>query len=226
MVISDTVVIETVGADYSEMVSRRIYSMMLYPGLTLEETVSFQTFRNYFDFTAKMEDELDEIAEGDVEWKKVLNDFYGRFRQQLEKAESGEDGGMRANTPTETDIPCPSCGRNMQIRVASTGVFLGCSGYSLPPKERCKTTINLVSRNISTRYKQASSWSRFSGRWHKTSLPIIDTIVSRWTTHIGDVVSGVAIGICGILCQRHGLILTQFGHSVAIVVVLCLNPII
>jgi hypothetical protein len=34
-------------------VSRRIYSMMLYPGLTLEELVSFQTFRNYFDFTAK-----------------------------------------------------------------------------------------------------------------------------------------------------------------------------
>merc|ERR1719163_453726 len=49
----DRVVIETVGADYSEMVSRRIYSMMLYPGLTLEETVSFQTFRNYYDFTAK-----------------------------------------------------------------------------------------------------------------------------------------------------------------------------
>jgi hypothetical protein len=49
----DRVVIETVGADYSEMVSRRIYSMMLYPGLTLEEKVSFQTFRNYYDFTAK-----------------------------------------------------------------------------------------------------------------------------------------------------------------------------
>ncbi len=77
--------------------------------------------------------------------KKVLNDFYAKFRNQLESAEK-TDGGMRANTPTETDIPCPSCGRNMQIRVASTGgVFLGCSGYSLPPKERCKTTINLVS---------------------------------------------------------------------------------
>ncbi len=32
----------------------------------------------------------------------------------------------------------------MQIRTASTGVFLGCSGYSLPPKERCKATVNLV----------------------------------------------------------------------------------
>jgi DNA topoisomerase-1 len=51
---------------------------------------------------------------------------------------------MRENAPTETDIACPTCGRNMQIRTASTGVFLGCSGYALPPKERCKTTINLV----------------------------------------------------------------------------------
>ncbi|WP_197473054.1 topoisomerase DNA-binding C4 zinc finger domain-containing protein, partial [Oleiphilus sp. HI0123] len=48
------------------------------------------------------------------------------------------------NDPTETDIPCPSCGRHMQVRTGSTGVFLGCSGYSLPPKERCKSTINLV----------------------------------------------------------------------------------
>jgi DNA topoisomerase-1 len=52
---------------------------------------------------------------------------------------------MRANDPTETDINCPSCGRKMQIRTGSTGVFLGCSGYALPPKERCKTTINLIS---------------------------------------------------------------------------------
>jgi DNA topoisomerase-1 len=104
---------------------------------------SFPNLMDY-DFTARLEDELDEIAEGEVQWKKVLNDFYAKFRNQLESAEK-PDGGMRANTPTETDIPCPSCGRNMQIRVASTGVFLGCSGYSLPPKERCKTTINLVS---------------------------------------------------------------------------------
>jgi len=43
-----------------------------------------------------------------------------------------------------TDIPCGDCGRPMQIRTASTGVFLGCSGYALPPKERCKNTINLT----------------------------------------------------------------------------------
>ena len=40
------------GGNYSEMVSRRIYSMMLYPGLTLEEKVSYQTFRNYYNYIA------------------------------------------------------------------------------------------------------------------------------------------------------------------------------
>ncbi|WP_197473569.1 topoisomerase DNA-binding C4 zinc finger domain-containing protein, partial [Oleiphilus sp. HI0066] len=77
------------------------------------------------------------------DWKSVLNQFYGNFTVQLDKAEAANDG-MRSNDPVETGIPCGNCGRNMQIRTASTGVFLGCSGYSLPPKERCKNTMNLV----------------------------------------------------------------------------------
>lgn len=43
-----------------------------------------------------------------------------------------------------TSIECPTCSRHMGIRTATTGVFLGCSGYALPPKERCKQTINLI----------------------------------------------------------------------------------
>ncbi|MDK8465325.1 type I DNA topoisomerase [Marinobacter sp. SS13-12] len=129
---------------YVRLQNRRFYAEKMGEIVTERLSESFPNLMD-FDFTARMEDELDEIAGGEVDWKKVLNDFYARFRQQLETAEGGEDGGMRANTPTETDIPCPTCSRPMQIRVASTGVFLGCSGYSLPPKERCKTTINLVS---------------------------------------------------------------------------------
>ncbi|MFL1452952.1 type I DNA topoisomerase [Marinobacter sp. GN3S48] len=129
---------------YVRLQNRRFYAEKMGEIVTERLSESFPNLMD-FDFTAKMEDELDDIAEGEVDWKKVLNDFYGRFRKQLETAEGSEEGGMRANTPTETDIPCPTCSRPMQIRVASTGVFLGCSGYSLPPKERCKTTINLVS---------------------------------------------------------------------------------
>lgn len=129
---------------YVRLQNRRFYAEKMGDVVTGRLTESFPNLMDY-DFTARMEGELDEIAEGHVAWKKVLNDFYGRFRQQLESAEKEGEGGMRVNTPTETDIDCPSCGRKMQIRVASTGVFLGCSGYALPPKERCKTTINLVS---------------------------------------------------------------------------------
>ena len=89
-----------------------------------------------------MEEQLDHIAEGDANWTDVLDNFYTGFQQKLDAAE-GEQG-MRPNDPVNTDIPCPACGRNMQIRTGTTGVFLGCSGYSLPPKERCTQTLNLI----------------------------------------------------------------------------------
>ena len=129
---------------YVRLQNRRFYSEKMGDVVTDRLSESFANLMDY-DFTARLEEELDEIAEGEIDWKKVLNEFYGNFQQQLETAGGDSEGGMRGNTPTETDIPCPTCERPMQIRVASTGVFLGCSGYALPPKERCKTTINLVS---------------------------------------------------------------------------------
>jgi DNA topoisomerase-1 len=96
-----------------------------------------------FGFTAQLERELDQIAEGEVDWREVLNTFYGDFSGKLSRAQA-EKGGMRPNSPTNTDIPCTLCGRPMQIRTGGTGVFLGCSGYALPPKERCTQTLNLI----------------------------------------------------------------------------------
>jgi DNA topoisomerase-1 len=99
-----------------------------------------------YDFTANMEQQLDAIAEGKASWKGVLDEFYVDFEKKLHVAEkSPEEGGMRLNQAIPTDIECPKCGRPMNVRTASTGVFLGCSGYSLPPKERCTGTMNLTS---------------------------------------------------------------------------------
>ena len=83
------------------------------------------------------------VADGELDWKDVLNRFYSDFSAKMEQAQS-QEGGMRPNAPSETDIPCPKCGRRMMMRTGGTGVFLGCSGYSLPPKERCKGTLNLL----------------------------------------------------------------------------------
>ncbi|OED42604.1 DNA topoisomerase I [Endozoicomonas sp. (ex Bugula neritina AB1)] len=127
---------------YVSVKSRRFYAEKMGDIVTDRLNESFNELMNY-SFTAKMEENLDVIAEGNQNWKQVLNDFYSEFKEQLESAEQ-ETGGMRANEPSITDIDCPDCGRPMMIRTASTGVFLGCSGYGLPPKERCKTTINLV----------------------------------------------------------------------------------
>ncbi|WP_070886861.1 type I DNA topoisomerase [Pseudomonas sp. D1-3] len=127
---------------YVALHNRRFYSEKMGDIVTERLSESFADLMDY-GFTAGMEENLDDVAQGEREWKHLLDEFYGDFKKKLEVAADG-DHGMRANTPTLTDIPCRECGRPMMIRTASTGVFLGCSGYALPPKERCKATINLV----------------------------------------------------------------------------------
>ena len=129
---------------YVHVENRRFYAEKMGEIVTDRLEDNFRELMNY-DFTARMEDGLDQVANNQAEWKGVLDDFFAQFSQQLEIAEKDpEEGGMRPNQMVMTSIECPTCGRPMGIRTATTGVFLGCSGYALPPKERCKTTINLV----------------------------------------------------------------------------------
>jgi len=127
---------------YVRLEGRRFHAEKIGDIVTERLVESFSNLLDY-GFTASMEEALDEVAEGRLGWKELLDQFYQDFQARLEAARASE-GGMRANVPTDTDIACPQCGRPMQIRTASTGVFLGCSGYALPPAERCKSTINLV----------------------------------------------------------------------------------
>ena len=128
---------------YVKLENRRFYALKMGDIVTDRLKENFTDLMDY-DFTANMENSLDDVAQGKQNWITVLDDFYAKFSEQLSTAQA-EEGGMRANDPTETDIKCPLCGRNMQIRTGATGVFLGCSGYNLPPKERCKSTLNLTS---------------------------------------------------------------------------------
>jgi DNA topoisomerase-1 len=126
---------------YARVENRRFYAEKMGDIVTERLVENFEDLLDY-GFTAQMEQSLDAVAVGDADWKSVLDEFYAEFRSKLEEAEG--EPGMRRNEPTDTDIACPECGRHMQIRTASTGVFLGCSGYALPPKERCKSTLNLT----------------------------------------------------------------------------------
>ena len=128
---------------YAHVDKRRFYADKMGDIVTDRLVESFDELMGY-SFTANMEGLLDKVADGDIRWHSLLDNFYRDFSQTLHKAQD-EEAGMRENAPTETDIACTTCERPMQIRTGTTGVFLGCSGYALPPKERCKSTMNLVS---------------------------------------------------------------------------------
>ncbi|PKF63841.1 type I DNA topoisomerase [Psychromonas sp. psych-6C06] len=130
---------------YVKVDKRRFYAVKMGEIVSDRLSENFVDLMSY-DFTAEMEANLDAIAEGKADWIEELDRFYKDLTSLLEKAELPEDeGGMRLNEPVAIkEVRCPTCEREMGIRTASTGVFLGCSGYALPPKERCKTTINLV----------------------------------------------------------------------------------
>jgi len=77
-------------------------------------------------FTATMEQDLDKIADGELERDKLLRDFYATFKKDL-TAFGGKDAGKKA---VETDIMCPQCGKHkLAIRFSKAGEFLGCTGY-------------------------------------------------------------------------------------------------
>jgi len=85
-------------------------------------------------FTAQMEEELDQIEEGDENWVEVLRDFYEPFEEQLEAVGEIKDK-IKAETQEETDEVCENCGRPMVIKWGRNGRFLACTGYP-----ECKTT--------------------------------------------------------------------------------------
>lgn len=124
---------------YVRLDKRRFYAEKMGEIVTDRLVESFADLLD-FSFTARMEERLDNIANGEKDWISELDHFYSGFSDELQSAESN----MRENAPTMTDVPCPTCDRPMTVRTGATGVFLGCSGYGLPPKERCKGTLNLT----------------------------------------------------------------------------------
>ncbi|WP_028693758.1 type I DNA topoisomerase [Pseudomonas cremoricolorata] len=161
---------------YVTLHNRRFYSEKMGDIVTERLSESFSNLMDY-GFTAGMEENLDDVAHGERDWKNVLDEFYGDFSQKLLTAEASENG-MRANQPTLTNIACKECGRPMMIRTASTGVFLGCSGYSLPPKERCKATVNLVPGDEIAADDEGESESRVLRAKHR--CPICATAMDAY----------------------------------------------
>lgn len=88
-------------------------------------------------FTAKMEENLDKVADGELGWVKLLTDFSGDFNTTLAKA--SEHMKTIKSSGVETNVPCPKCGKNLTVKFGKSGEFLACSGYP-----DCKFTSNFI----------------------------------------------------------------------------------
>jgi DNA topoisomerase-1 len=96
-------------------------------------------FPNIFDvaFTSRMENQLDKVEEGEVEWRKLLAEFYPGFLERLEAGEASSDEIIKEILAAEGEV-CDKCGRPMIVRWNRFGRFLGCSGYP-----ECRSTRSL-----------------------------------------------------------------------------------
>ena len=114
--------------EYVNKVDKRLMPTALgevVTGLMLER------FQDIIDveFTANMENRLDDVEAGKCYWKDVLSDFYKDFRQEMKDAEVALEG-TRLKVPDEvTEEICEVCGKNMVIKIGRFGKFLACPGF-------------------------------------------------------------------------------------------------
>lgn len=92
------------------------------------------------EFTAHMEDEIEEVADGEVKWKDVIRNFYGPFKTALDEAE--EKIGNIEIKDEVSDVVCDKCGRMMVYKQGKFGKFLACPGF--PECRNTKTIVNKI----------------------------------------------------------------------------------
>ncbi|MGW8248111.1 MAG: type I DNA topoisomerase [Acidiferrobacterales bacterium] len=85
-----------------------------------------QHFDKYvdYDFTARLEDDLDAVSRGEKEWRPLLGEFWDEFKQRVDDKEDAERPGVEM-----LDEDCPKCGKKLSKRLGRNGYFIGCTGY-------------------------------------------------------------------------------------------------
>ena len=77
-----------------------------------------------YDFTARLEDDLDAVSRGEKEWRPLLGEFWDEFKQTVDDKEDVERPGVEM-----LDEDCPKCGKKLSKRLGRNGYFIGCTGY-------------------------------------------------------------------------------------------------
>ena len=160
---------------YVQLIKRRFYAQKIGDIVTERLDENFDDLMDY-GFTASVEEKLDLISVGEQDWRKTLDMFYQHFCEQLKEA----DSVMRLNEPVPVDYKCSECGRQMVVRTAKTGVFLSCTGYELPPKERCKATVNLVPGDESEAVNADDGETETAELMAKKRCPKCGTAMDSW----------------------------------------------
>ena len=92
------------------------------------------------DFTAKIENEFDNVAEGKEEWKNIIRDFYGPFAETIKRVEKELEHVKLEDEVS--DVPCDKCGRLMVFKYGRYGKFLACPGY--PECRNAKPIVEMI----------------------------------------------------------------------------------
>jgi DNA topoisomerase I len=134
--------------EYVERVEGRFHPTPL--GMTVNDLL-VASFDDLFNetYTARMEENLDEIEEGKLNWRTALRDFYNKFSVDLKSAEESIKNKKKASIPT--DEICEKCGSPMVIKFGRFGQFLACSNYP-----ECKTTREVGSKKSAVSGQQSA----------------------------------------------------------------------
>ena len=108
----------------------------------LVNDILVENFRRVVDieFTARMEEDLDDIADGKKKWQPIIKEFWEPFKKNLDK--KSEELNKKEITMEKTDIKCPECGKDLIIRMGRYGKFYACTGFPA-----CKYTATIEGKN-------------------------------------------------------------------------------
>jgi len=111
---------------YAERVDKRLIPTEI--GIQVNDLM-VQYFPDIVDlkFTARMEEDLDMIAEGQAEWVEVMHEFYRPFSEDIKKAQA--EMPITKSVPESVGRTCPTCGKDLIIRYGRFGKFISCSGF-------------------------------------------------------------------------------------------------
>jgi DNA topoisomerase-1 len=114
-----------------------------------------ESFDDIFDvkYTARMEEELDEIEEGKLDWRVAMDEFYKRFDKDLKHAETHMTDIKRMEKPT--DLICEKCGRPLVIKWGKHGSFIACTGYPDFSSKNIESDLEKVQKDIEVRRQRA-----------------------------------------------------------------------